>query len=64
MRSTLESHRSYARESHGKRIGCVHRNRKGYAQATCMGISQDEHVGSGMKRDSPVFLTMFFTTKN
>ena len=44
-------------------IGRVHKKRMGHTQTVCTGIAWDSHMGSNMRKDSLVFLDMFFTTK-
>ena len=60
MINALESHK----RTHEYRMKCT--------QAACMRITcdvhrpcaRDAHMGSNIRRDSPSFLGMFFTTRN
>ena len=49
-----------ARESHGTHTDRMHGNHMGHIQIACTRIAQDAHVGSSMKRKTPVFPSMFF----
>ena len=52
-RTTRDVHRPHAWESHAMCIGHM-----------CMRITWNAHVGSSMRRDSPVFLGIFFSIRN
>ena len=58
-RNVLESYNPHARELHWMRITCM-----GIARDVHMPCAWDVHMGSSMSRDSPIFLGMFFTTRN
>ena len=47
-------------ESHGTHTDRMHGNHMGHIQIACTRIAQDVHVGSSMKRKTPVFPSMFF----
>ena len=63
-RTSPDEHKPRAQESQAMCIGHVHGNCTQCAQAMYTGIEGDVYVGSNMRKDSLVFLSMFFTTKN